>query len=334
MIDLDELKKQNALDAHAAGESESLNPQLDKDDFNEDLDISDNLNSSLPAFMKKPEVIKMHLDILYKSISFLSQPKIEAMIEKYKQAKEQKRKEEEERIQMQIQMKKSRGRSNANGNPKKDRKMNEEDGADQGEDDLEEFNGPEHKNVLQSAESCQNGGINSNVAQNTLMSKASKSSNVDPLSLKNGLIDAQACGKRGELKSSALTNGQLKSSEMLKSSKLGNNASKQCSKKPGMLSSTKLSKECPTSQNLTSSINGSGVKNAYAFNHKDGGPNESSYSSSSSLNSKYSKESKAGTLITSKLGIKASPKSVCIKRMLRKLRKQRKQAKFIEKIFF
>jgi len=61
--------------------------------------------------MKKPEVIKMHLDILYKSIGFLSEDKIAAKIELYKQAKEQKRKEEEERLQMQIQMKKQRGRS-------------------------------------------------------------------------------------------------------------------------------------------------------------------------------------------------------------------------------
>ena len=62
--------------------------------------------------MKKPDVIKMHLDILYKSIGFLSKETIDSMIEKYKQAKEQKRKEEEERMQMQIQMKKSRGRNN------------------------------------------------------------------------------------------------------------------------------------------------------------------------------------------------------------------------------
>lgn len=34
--------------------------------------------------MKKPEIIKMHLDILYKSIEFLSKEKIDEMIEKYK----------------------------------------------------------------------------------------------------------------------------------------------------------------------------------------------------------------------------------------------------------
>ena len=48
--------------------------------------------------MKKPEVIKMHLDILFKSVNFLCKNKVEAMIDNYKQAKEQKRKEEEERI--------------------------------------------------------------------------------------------------------------------------------------------------------------------------------------------------------------------------------------------
>lgn len=44
--------------------------------------------SLLPAFMKKPEVIKMHLDILYKSVLFLSEEKINAKIELYKEAKE------------------------------------------------------------------------------------------------------------------------------------------------------------------------------------------------------------------------------------------------------
>lgn len=44
--------------------------------------------SLLPAFMKKPEVIKMHLDILYKSVLFLSEENINAKIELYKEAKE------------------------------------------------------------------------------------------------------------------------------------------------------------------------------------------------------------------------------------------------------
>ena len=66
----------------------------------------DGEQSQLPSFMKKPEVIKMHLDILYKSITFLSEEKIIAKIELYKQAKEQKKREEEERLQMQIQIKK------------------------------------------------------------------------------------------------------------------------------------------------------------------------------------------------------------------------------------
>lgn len=54
--------------------------------------------SQLPSFMKNPEVIKMHLDILYKSINFLSEEMIAVKIESYKQAKEQKKREEEERL--------------------------------------------------------------------------------------------------------------------------------------------------------------------------------------------------------------------------------------------
>lgn len=85
-------------------------------------------SSQLPSFMKKPEVIKMHLDILYKSITFLSEEKIIAKIEMYRQAKEQKKREEEERIQMQIQIKKQRGRNTGHQQPgyvqmsRKDRK--------------------------------------------------------------------------------------------------------------------------------------------------------------------------------------------------------------------
>lgn len=114
------------------GKPENILPptDLDADDGNRSGD-----ESALPAFMKKPEVIKMHLDILYKSIGFLSEEKIAAKIDQYKQAKEQKRKEEEERLQMQIQIKKQRGRSN-NPQPgpagqanRKDRKMADEDHA-------------------------------------------------------------------------------------------------------------------------------------------------------------------------------------------------------------
>ena len=35
-------------------------------------------------FMKKPDVIKMHLDILYKSIPFMKKDKIEVMLNDYK----------------------------------------------------------------------------------------------------------------------------------------------------------------------------------------------------------------------------------------------------------
>ena len=69
-------------------------------DCDEAIINEDGESSMLPSFMKKPEVIKMHLDILYKSIAFLSEEKIIAKIEMYRQAKEQKRREEEERLQM------------------------------------------------------------------------------------------------------------------------------------------------------------------------------------------------------------------------------------------
>lgn len=85
--------------------------------------------SQVPSFMKKPEIIKMHLEILYKSVMFLSEEKIAAKIELYKQAKEQKKRDHDARLQMQNQMKKQRGRSanqqqaNYHHMNKKDRKM-------------------------------------------------------------------------------------------------------------------------------------------------------------------------------------------------------------------
>lgn len=41
-------------------------------------------------FMRKPEVIKMHLDILFKNIHFLKKEKIEIMLNEYKSQKLQK----------------------------------------------------------------------------------------------------------------------------------------------------------------------------------------------------------------------------------------------------
>lgn len=63
---------------------------------------------------KKPEVIQMHLDILYKSVGFLSKHKIERILDDYKRAKDQKQREEEERIRIQLLLKKSRGRQAKN----------------------------------------------------------------------------------------------------------------------------------------------------------------------------------------------------------------------------
>jgi len=68
-------------------------------------------------FMRKPEVIKMHLDILYKSVMFLKREKIETMLYDYKQDKIRKQKEEEERLLMQTHIRKLRGRSG----PKRDK---------------------------------------------------------------------------------------------------------------------------------------------------------------------------------------------------------------------
>jgi len=56
--------------------TEAILPELlcgknDKDDDNEPI-LSDSITQALPSFLKKPEVIRMHLEILYKSINFLS----------------------------------------------------------------------------------------------------------------------------------------------------------------------------------------------------------------------------------------------------------------------
>lgn len=61
--------------------------------------------------MRKPEVIKMHLDILFKSVAFLKREKIETILYEYKQDKIRKQKEEEERQLMQNHIRKLRGRS-------------------------------------------------------------------------------------------------------------------------------------------------------------------------------------------------------------------------------
>ena len=50
------------------------------------------------SFMNKPDLIQMHLDILYKSVTFISSEKILTILEDYKTAKEDKRKEEEDRM--------------------------------------------------------------------------------------------------------------------------------------------------------------------------------------------------------------------------------------------
>jgi len=63
-------------------------------------EITSQEQASYLMFMRKPEVIKMHLDILYKSINFLNKHKIEVVLQEYKHQKIQKQKEEEERMKM------------------------------------------------------------------------------------------------------------------------------------------------------------------------------------------------------------------------------------------
>lgn len=77
--------------------------------------------------MNKPDLIQMHLDILYKSVTFISSEKILTILEDYKTAKEEKRKEEEDRLMQQLLMKKSRGRqSNKKATTTTDQEMNDE----------------------------------------------------------------------------------------------------------------------------------------------------------------------------------------------------------------
>lgn len=72
--------------------------------------------------MSKPDLIQMHLNILYKSVTFLNQDRIVNILAEYKKTKDIKRKEEEKRLQLQMMMKKSRGRNAA----KKDKLIDEE----------------------------------------------------------------------------------------------------------------------------------------------------------------------------------------------------------------
>jgi hypothetical protein len=55
---------------------------------NEFLGFSCDGEHGLPSFLCKKEILKMHLEILYKSIGFLCEDKILSKIEGYKLAKE------------------------------------------------------------------------------------------------------------------------------------------------------------------------------------------------------------------------------------------------------
>jgi len=58
--------------------------------MNKDGEQSSEEALAYAKFMSKPEIIKMHLDILYKSISFLSKEKIATALNDYKNQKAQK----------------------------------------------------------------------------------------------------------------------------------------------------------------------------------------------------------------------------------------------------
>lgn len=78
------------------------------------------------SFMNKPDLIQMHLNILYKSVTFLSQDRILNMLAEYKKTKDLKRKEEEKKHQLQMMMKKSRGRNAAKKDKLNDQEMVDE----------------------------------------------------------------------------------------------------------------------------------------------------------------------------------------------------------------
>mmetsp|Transcript_33570 Transcript_33570/g.51631 ORF Transcript_33570/g.51631 Transcript_33570/m.51631 type:complete len:146 (+) Transcript_33570:356-793(+) len=50
------------------------------------------------SFLNNPQVLRMHLDILYKSITFISKDRIAEKLDGYRQSKEEKKREEEERL--------------------------------------------------------------------------------------------------------------------------------------------------------------------------------------------------------------------------------------------
>lgn len=64
--------------------------------------------------MNKPEIIKMHLEILYKSVGFISEQKIQTNLEEFRKAKEQKKREKEQRVLLNTQMKKQKGKQTTN----------------------------------------------------------------------------------------------------------------------------------------------------------------------------------------------------------------------------
>ena len=76
-----------------------------------EFNVDQNETHAYANFMNKPEIIQMHLEILFKSIGYLTKERIACVLSNYKEVKEQKRKEEEERLLMRTQMKKARGRS-------------------------------------------------------------------------------------------------------------------------------------------------------------------------------------------------------------------------------
>jgi hypothetical protein len=93
----------------------------------------------------------MHLDILYKSVGFLSKHKIERILDDYKRAKDQKQREEEERLRIQMLLKKSRGRQAKNKCKLLEESLQEESRL--------------HNNQINATEGCHLGNLNNDISQ-------------------------------------------------------------------------------------------------------------------------------------------------------------------------
>ena len=84
------------------------------DDQNGELD-------QISYFLRKPEILKMHLEILYKSVNFINEQSIKASLDEYNAKKERLRLEEEQRQHDTKSKKKQRARSAKDEQPTSNR---------------------------------------------------------------------------------------------------------------------------------------------------------------------------------------------------------------------